>query len=216
MVVDAEHPVAVGPHGFKESVAIQRDWGTLLVCDRIRNPHNTSAVLRSAEAFGLARALVVDDRNPNDPGYKLCRGVAVGAQKWLPVEFMATPAEAIARAAAEGFELVVADSRCEGVPVADLPHAGRVAIVLGSELEGVHEEFLAAAECRVRIETKGFTESLNVSCAAAVVLHALTSGRRPVEPIPEETRDLLRRDWLRRTVRRHERILAEVVEREGE
>jgi 23S rRNA (guanosine2251-2'-O)-methyltransferase len=171
-------------------------------------------MLRSAEALGLGRVLIIDDREQDDPGYSLCRGVALGAQKWLQVTFVASVAEALDWLREEGLAILAADNAPDAVPVARTRCTGPAALVIGSELEGLHPELRARADELVKVETRGFTTSFNASCATAVLLEQLTRqpGRRRVSPPPEQRQQLLCA-WLRRTVRHHERILAELRQR---
>jgi tRNA (guanosine-2'-O-)-methyltransferase len=144
-----------------------------VVFDRPYDPHNGAAVIRSCEAFGVQRLLVVE--RPGTP-FAAARSVARGAQKWIDVDGFARPEPVVAWARARQMRLVATHPDGELVPE-DLAAQPRVAIVLGNEREGIQEPLAAACDARVRVPMRGFVESLNVSVTAAILLHAAVRGR---------------------------------------
>lgn len=144
-----------------------------VVFDRPYDPHNGAAVMRSCEAFGAQRLLVVEREGTP---FALARAVARSAEKWIDVTVHKHAQEVVAWARAESMALVSArpDGELEPEALAGLP---RVAIVIGNEREGVQEELERACAHRVRVPMRGFVDSLNVSVTAAILLHAATRGR---------------------------------------
>jgi tRNA (guanosine-2'-O-)-methyltransferase len=148
-----------------ESVAV--------VFDRPYDPHNGAAVVRSCEAFGVQRLHIVE--RPGTP-FAVARSVARGAEKWIDVTCHDGPPSVVAWARATGTPLVATHPDGELAPD-ELGRMPRVAVVLGNEREGIHEELALACAARVRVPMRGFVESLNVSVTAAILLHAATAGR---------------------------------------
>ena len=136
------------------------------------DPHNGAAVLRSCDAFGVQRLHVVERRQT----FLAAREVARGSQRWVDVLTYPAGPPAIARLAAEGFELVATHPEGELVPE-DLARLPRVALVLGNERDGIADDLAQACTRRVRVPMRGFVESLNVSVTAAILLRAATSAR---------------------------------------
>ena len=151
----------------------------LPVLDGIGNPHNLGAVARSAAFFGCAGLLLTGDPRGaglSDAAYR----TAEGGLEHLALYRVPAPAVAL-RAMAPRFTTVAAVARGGVVPEA-LPRGKPFALVLGNEETGLAPATLAACAARVTLPGSGRVESLNVSAAAAVLIHALdriAGGRSP-------------------------------------
>ncbi len=143
-----------------------------VLMDAPHDPHNGAAVIRSCDAFGVHRLHVVE----RVEGFLASNTVARGSERWVDVTAYPRAGEAIARLRAGGHELVATDAAGELVPE-DLARIPRLALVLGNERDGIHDELRAACERSVRIPMRGFAESLNVSVTAAILLQRATAGR---------------------------------------
>lgn len=152
-----------------------------VVMDAPHDPHNGAAVLRSCDAFGVQRLHVVERLE----GFLASNTVARGSERWVETSTYPTAAAAIARLEGSGHELVATDAEGELRPD-DLRAIPRLALVLGNERDGIHDELRAACRRSVRIPMRGFAESLNVSVTAAILLERATTGR-PGD-LPEEER----------------------------
>jgi TrmH RNA methyltransferase len=142
----------------------------LPVLDGIGNPHNLGAIARSAAFFGC-RALVVsgDGRQAglSDAAYR----TAEGGLEHLAL-FRAAELPGFLRALAPRV-VSVAAMPSGGVAPEALPRGRPFALVLGNEEAGLEEATAAACAFRVTLPGTGAVESLNVSVAAAVLIHAL-------------------------------------------
>lgn len=144
----------------------------VVVVEAVRRRHNTSAILRSAEAFGLHEVHLITGQ------FRPSRGAARGAERWLELHRHATTTDAVADLKARGFSLWIADLAPDARAPLDVPVDRPLAILFGSELAGVSDEARALADGVVTVPMRGLTESLNVSAAAAVVLSAVVERRR--------------------------------------
>jgi TrmH RNA methyltransferase len=143
----------------------------LPVLDGIGNPHNLGAIARSAAFFGCTGMLLSGD--PRQAG--LSDAAFRTAEGGLEVlELARAPSLPIAlRALAPRFATVAAVAR-DGVAPESLPVSGKpYALVLGNEETGLAPATVAACAHRVTLKGVGSVESLNVSVAAAVLIHAL-------------------------------------------
>jgi TrmH family RNA methyltransferase len=180
MVVVAETPVR-GLAQLKELPALTQESGPLVaVIEGVEKPGNVGAVLRSADAAGVDAVIVADGGtdlfNPNT-----IRASLGTVFKTNVVE--ATSAETIAWLAAKGLRAVAA--RVDGaVDYATADLSGGVAIVLGSEAEGLSAAWAGETVkgglnvTAVRLPMLGLADSLNVSTTAAVLFYEARRQRK--------------------------------------
>lgn len=180
------------------------------VVEDIFQPHNASAVLRSCDAFGVQDVHILENRNR----YQVNPGVELGTAQWLslfryPHEDATLSAYAALRS--RGYRIIATTPHARDVAPEQLDlHAGPVALVFGSEKEGLSAQAMEAADGYLRIPMRGFVESLNISVSAAVTLQVLT-GRLHASSLPwqldlRDRRVILAR-WLQRSVRQAGLIL---------
>jgi tRNA (guanosine-2'-O-)-methyltransferase len=184
-----------------EAVVEGRTDDLVIVLDRIGDPHNSSAVLRSADAFGVQNVHAI----VGEHGFRASRGVSKGTQRWLDVTRYETAAACARRLKADGYAIYVAAMDGETTPE-DLREQRRLAVVFGNEHHGVSPEMRALADGTFSIPMRGFVESLNVSVAAAITLQTLArDGRSRLTPARQ--RELLAR-FLMNSVKNADDIIA--------
>jgi len=142
----------------------------LPILDGIGNPHNLGAIARSAAFFGC-KALVISGDNRQARLSDAALRTAEGGLEALTV-FQAPDLPSLLRALAPRMLSLAAVAR-EGEPPEALPRGRPFALVLGNEEKGLSRETIAASTARVTLPGSGAVESLNVSVAAAVLIHAL-------------------------------------------
>jgi len=174
-----------------------------LVAENLFDPHNLSAILRTADAFGVQH-LHLTGSAPQE----LVPDVALGSERWLTVAREGPTLPCLARLRQEGFCIAAAALRDGALDPSDWEPAGPVALVVGNEHDGLEPATVAAADVVLRIPLTGFARSLNVSVATAVLLHALIRKTALREhPLPEVEREALRQRWVVLAVHRGEEIL---------
>jgi tRNA (guanosine-2'-O-)-methyltransferase len=142
------------------------------VVEAVHRRHNTSAILRSCEAFGVHEVHMVTGP------FRPAKGAARGAERWLELHPHETVTPCIEGLQARGFRVYVADLDDRAVTPDAVPVDGPVAILFGSEMSGVSGAARAAADGAVIVPMWGLTASLNVSVAAACILQRVTTRRR--------------------------------------
>lgn len=204
-----------------DSVLAQRTSSLTVVLDGVHNYHNISAVIRSADAFGLRTVHLIGKE------FEFSKGITLGTEQWMDIQVHESASAALERLHSEGFRLVVTapedDLRGEqvpsvqSVPVYNLPFHEKLAVVFGNEKRGVSPELFSAASIHAFIPMVGFVESLNISVACAITLFAsMTSGataERKVQPLSSQERQALRATWLRQGLRNGHAILKEIGRR---
>jgi RNA methyltransferase, TrmH family len=153
----------------------RRRHESLVVLDRVGNAHNLGAIARTAAYLGVPRIVIAGDPASARPGAAAYR-VAEGGMDALDILSVPDVAAFLKHLSAAGFDVVGAATR--GGALSD-PVAGPVApwaLVLGNEEHGLAPAVESACTRLVTIPGSGRVESLNVSAAAAILIHGL--GRR--------------------------------------
>jgi 23S rRNA (guanosine2251-2'-O)-methyltransferase len=159
--------------GKLDDVAISGTGAPLVVLlDRVTDPHNVGAVLRSAEVFG-ARAVIAPHRHSAPETGALAK-TASGALERQPYLRVANLSDAMEELRAMGFFLIGLAGESETELSVGLAQAATrpVALVLGAEGPGLREKTRETCDVLVRIPAAGGFGSLNVSNAAAISLYA--------------------------------------------
>lgn len=201
LVIEALSPVVTTERLERIAEVVRaRTDDVVLVLDRISDPHNSSAVLRSADAFGLQTVHVV----VGEHGFRASRGVSKGTHRWLDVMRYASAETCARRLKRDGYSIYVAAMGSE-TQVEDLRATERLAVVFGNEHSGVSQEMRALADGTFSIPMRGFVESLNISVAAAITMQALTREGRLALPSARQ-RELQAR-FLMNSVRNADQVI---------
>jgi 23S rRNA (guanosine2251-2'-O)-methyltransferase len=146
------------------------DRTVMLVLDRVSDPQNLGAVLRSAAAFGAA-AVVVPARGAPPASGALAKA-ASGALEHVPLVRVVNLARALDRLKRAGFWICGLDAVATE-PLARFDLGRRVALVLGSEGGGMRRLVRERCDFLARLPTRPAQPTLNVSNAAAIALYEL-------------------------------------------
>jgi 23S rRNA (guanosine2251-2'-O)-methyltransferase len=148
-----------------------------VLLDRVTDPHNVGAILRSAEVFG-ARAVIAPHRHSAPETGALAK-TASGALERQPYLRVGNLSDAMETLKGMGFVLLGLDGSATATLAEGLSEAGTrpVGIVLGAEGPGLREKTQQTCDRLVRIPYPGGFGSLNVSNAAAVALYAASSEK---------------------------------------
>jgi len=192
---------------FKEILSMRTRYISVVLED-IYKSHNASAVLRTCDAFGVQDVHIIENRNQ----FELSTNVTIGSDKWLSInkynESEQNTIETFNRLREQGYRIVATTPhfRSSNLQEFDLGEA-KVALVFGSELKGLSEEALNNADEFLYIPMVGFSESLNISVSAAVILNNLSCKLRQLgvnwELTEEEQLELLE-SWLLKTLKQPE------------
>jgi TrmH RNA methyltransferase len=169
-IVAIARPKAIPAFDPVAAIAHAAKCRLLLVLDGIGNANNLGAIARSAAFLGLDRLVISADPRqaaPTDAAYRVAEG---GLEHLLVARAADLPAALAAIAPAY---LTVAAVAAGGADPAALPHDRPVALVLGNEETGLSEATIAACEAKATIAGGGALDSLNVSVAAGILMHAL-------------------------------------------
>lgn len=136
--------------------------------------HNTSAVMRSCEVFGVQELHVVEQKF----GKRIDTEIAMGAQKWVNINRFAGIQDAIDNLKAQDYQIIATTPHNDSCMLHEFDISKRSAIFFGTEKEGLSEEVMAQADGFIKIPMVGFTESLNISVSAAIIIQDITTRLR--------------------------------------
>jgi tRNA (guanosine-2'-O-)-methyltransferase len=168
--------------------------------------HNTSAVIRSCDVFGIQNIHVVEERFPK----RIDKEIAMGAQKWVDVNRYSHIDNCIKSLREKDFEIVATSPHGEAVELPDFELHKPAAIFFGTEKEGLSKEVLENADRTLKIPMVGFTESLNISVSAAIILQTLTSKLRKSDlpwQLSEEEKLELKLKWAKKSIKDSAKLL---------
>lgn len=163
----------VSPYEYKtveDLLNIAREKGEppfLILCDKITDPHNLGAILRTANCVGV-HGIVIPKHGSvglNSAAIK----TAAGAAEYTPVAKVTNLAAAIDKLKKEGLWIAAADMDGQDMHKADL--TGALAIVIGSEGDGIGRLVKEKCDFTVSIPMNGQINSLNASVAAGVLMY---------------------------------------------
>jgi tRNA (guanosine-2'-O-)-methyltransferase len=155
-----------------ERIAADRTRHLTVVLENIYQEHNASAVMRSCESLGIQELHVVENKNE----YKAQRDIARGAGRWVEMYNYSDGQpllECLNGLKARGFRIAALTPDADSHSIYDLPLDEPVALVFGTEWEGISNTAREMADYTVNIPMVGFTESFNVSVSVALTLQAL-------------------------------------------
>jgi TrmH RNA methyltransferase len=147
-----------------------------IALDRVRNPHNIGAILRSAAFFGFEGALLGSPA-PHPELTPAAVRVAEGGAEELLVSRTTDLAHTLGKLRARGVQVVGADGHAKQA-AAGFPFRRPVMLVLGHEREGLGDRVRAECDAFVAIRGGGAVESLNVAVAAGVLFAEVVRGVR--------------------------------------
>jgi len=149
-----------------------------VVMEDIFQSQNASAVVRSADCFGVQDVHIIENRNE----YTLNPDVALGSYKWLSM-YKYNDTENNTKAAfdhlrSQGYQIVATTPHINDVNLSDLDISKKTALVFGTEMKGLSDYAIKNADVHMKIPMYGFTESFNISVSAAMCMHHLTEKMR--------------------------------------
>ncbi|KAB1155598.1 TrmH family RNA methyltransferase [Flavobacterium luteum] len=182
-----------------------------IVVEDIFQMHNTSAVMRSCEVFGIQELNVIEQRY----GKSIDKEIAMGAQKWVDINTFDNVSSCVDTLKAKGYQIIAATPHENDCLLDDFDILKPSAIFFGTERDGLSEEILKRADGFLKIPMVGFTESLNISVSAAIIIQNLTNRLRnsTIDWHLSEIEILEKRlDWASNSIKDIKRIEARYYE----
>ncbi len=168
--------------------------------------HNTSAVIRSCDVFGIQEVNIIEEINSK----RIDREIAMGAQKWVDLNRYHTVKDSLKDLKSKGYQIVATTPHTKDCDLIDFDVTKKSCFFFGRETEGLSKEVLDQADVFLKIPMVGFTESLNISVSAAIILQQTTSQLKKTTidwQLTDEEQLEKRLDWCKKTIKSHEQIM---------
>ncbi len=149
-----------------QKIVPQRSSSFIPVLENIYDRGNISAVMRSAEAFGFYEMHIIEGSEK----FKESARVTQGADKWLNIYRWSNTTETLSFLKSRHVKIYATHLSKESIEIQDIPRSSgqQVALIFGNEKEGVTDQALEYCDGNILIPMKGFTQSFNISVAAAL------------------------------------------------
>ncbi|WP_374450815.1 TrmH family RNA methyltransferase [Cloacibacterium normanense] len=141
----------------------------LPVMEDVYQFRNAAAIVRSVEACGFHHVVALEEENVFNPNLKVTKG----AETWVKVEKMPNNLDSLKEIKNRGYKILAVSPENNATMLPDYEVNEPIALVFGTELEGVSDEILDFADETLAIPMFGFTKSFNVSVAAAICMYEL-------------------------------------------
>lgn len=158
---------------FLEVLANRTNHFTIAMED-VYQLHNTSAVMRSCEVFGIQELNVVEQKF----GKRIDTEIAMGAQKWVDINRFDSMQNCIDSVRVKGYQIIATTPHNDSCMLHEFDITKPSAIFFGTEKQGLSQEVIEQADGFLKIPMVGFTESLNISVSAAIIIQDITSRLR--------------------------------------
>lgn len=190
-----------------------RTRNVAVVLEQIYDIGNINAVMRSMEGMGYHFL-------HNIKNHKLTKSnrITRGADKWLDINMWDTTKECISSLKEEGYKIVVTALDDKAVPIDEIDFCNeKTAICFGSEGFGVTDELLDLADQTCIIPMDGFSQSYNISVAAALALQSIQQQRKTTlgkhgDLSPEDERIVRANYYLQSTAKPIEFLMKHLLE----
>jgi tRNA (guanosine-2'-O-)-methyltransferase len=180
-----------------------------VVLEDIFQPHNASAVVRTCDIFGVQDVHAIENKYTN----KVSRHVAKGSQKWLNQyryrEDGNNTITCLNGLKEKGYQIIATTPHNDSCLLQDFDFSKKTAFVFGVEAEGVSAYVMEKADGFLKIPMVGFTESLNISVAAAIILQDVTTKLRNSNvnwQLSIEEKEVLYFNWVKKTIKNVDKI----------
>lgn len=190
---------------FKEILS-NRTRHFTVVTEDVYQLHNTSAVMRTCDIFGIQDLHVVEEIE----GKRIDKEIAMGAQKWVSLHRYGNINQCINTLKNQGYRIVATTPHKDSQFIDDFDVTQKAAFFFGKESDGLSDKVFSQADSFLKIPMYGFTESLNISVSAAIILQQVVSKLRKTTidwKLSEAEQLVLRLDWAKKSIKSIDQIL---------
>lgn len=195
-----------------EEIISKRTRHFTVVSEDVFQLYNTSAVMRSCDVFGIQDLHIVEERF----GKRIDKEIAMGAQKWVNIKRHETTSSCIASLRKENYQIIATTPHNDSQLLKDYDISKKTAFFFGTEREGLSETALKEADGFLKIPMYGFTESLNISVSAAIILQIIVEKLKRSKvawQLSEEEQTDILFDWTKKSIKSVDEIIERFYEK---
>ena len=189
-----------------EEVISKRTRHFTIATEDVYQMHNTSAVMRSCDVFGIQELHVIEEKVSKE----IDREIAMGAQKWVNIHRHHSTKECIDNLKEKGYQIIATTPHNNSTELKDFDILKKSAFFFGKEKEGLSDIVLDAADGYLKIPMYGFTESLNISVSAAIILQSVVTRLKDADvdwELSEQEKNEIKLDWAKKSVKSSIKII---------
>jgi|TARA_B110000211_G_scaffold132246_1_gene151769 tRNA (guanosine-2'-O-)-methyltransferase len=189
-----------------EEVISKRTRHFTVATEDVYQLHNTSAIMRSCDVFGVQDLHVIEEKVSK----KIDREIAMGAQKWVNIDRHHSTKECIDNLKENGYQIIATTPHNNSTELKDFDISKKSAFFFGKEKEGLSDIVLEAADGYLKIPMYGFTESLNISVSAAIILQTLITKVKDsdvVWELSELEKNEIKLQWAKMSIKSSTEII---------
>ncbi|WP_282133732.1 TrmH family RNA methyltransferase [Cellulophaga baltica] len=189
----------------------ERTYKIAVAIEDVFQMHNTSAVIRSCDIFGIQSAHLIERKY----GDQLDVQIAMGAQKWVDIHRYESTSTCIDTLKKEGYKIIATTPHNDSCLLDDFEFDGKTALFFGTEKKGLSDEVLEKADGFLKIPMVGFTESLNISVSAAIILQSLTTKLKKEcadWQLTDDEKIIKQIDWAKKSIKSIDGVLSRYSE----
>lgn len=191
-----------------ESTARLRTNYISIALEDVHHPQNISAVLRTCDCFGIQDLHIIE----NYKSYEVNPKVVRGSDRWISIhkynQQQENTSSAIQTLRSKGFRIVATTPHTNDIELDKFNlEKGPAVFFFGTEQKGISTIVEQQADEFVKIPMFGFTESLNISVAAGILIHMLSTKLRNSTiqwQLKSNELQALQLHWMRQSVKRHD------------
>jgi len=192
--------------GLYNKVLEERTRYFTIAVEDVYQLHNTSAVIRSCDVFGIQDVHIIEEINKK----RIDREIAMGAQKWVDIYRHDRTESCIKSLKDKGYQVVATSPHDNSVVLDDFDISKPSALFFGREQYGLSEQVMDLADTKLHVPMYGFTESLNISVSAAIIIQQLISKLKKSNAkwqLSDEEKLQIRMDWAKKAIKSHKEII---------
>ena len=177
-----------------------------VVTEDVYQLHNTSAVMRTCDIFGIQDLHVVEEKISK----RIDKEIAMGAQKWVSFKRYNSIKDCISNLKSQEYQIIATTPHDNSTLLQEFDVSKKSAFFFGKESEGLSDTVMESADGFLKIPMYGFTESLNISVSAAIILQSLVSRLKQSKvkwELSDKEKMEIEFEWMKQTIKASDEII---------
>ncbi|MBW6440776.1 RNA methyltransferase [Patescibacteria group bacterium] len=145
----------------------------VVICDSLRSLHNVGSVFRTSDGAGISKIYLcgITGMPDTQKHERQISKVALGAQKYIPWEYVKQSWRVVEKLKKEGYQIVSLEQTKDSIAYTKFKPKFPLALVIGNENKGVKKAVLSRSDEVIEIPMRGTKKSLNVSVAFGIAAY---------------------------------------------